>query len=359
MNVLIVNSSPRNDKLSATRTLAENFAKGMREKEAHVESVDLNEKNIVLCKGCMHCWSVSPKKCIHKDDMTELYDKMLSSDLIVLATPVYAYNVNAMMKNFLDRQLPLSEPFLLYDQKEYYHPFCAGYPKVVVISASGWHSQIAFRQFSSYFREFYRDKLIGEIFVGNSHLFMHERNKKDKILKAVQKAGHEIVENGQISPEVISVISQQLDSVDVLVEKICSIWKDCQKQKISITQWGAEGNLFRPSSIRGFLKMMEDAFNIEAACDLRLTVNFIFHDDDRAKCQITILDGNIKTSEELIEKADIEIKTPFELWVDIVHGKINAQKMFIQKKYSFEGDFDSLAKVVKLFDYKKYISSVV
>lgn len=58
---------------------------------------------IELCNGCMGC--LNSGKCVNdvQDQMEKLKKKMLSADLIILATPVYLHNVNAPMKNFLDR----------------------------------------------------------------------------------------------------------------------------------------------------------------------------------------------------------------------------------------------------------------
>lgn len=186
---------------------------------------------------------------------------------------------------------------------------------------------------------------------------MHSGPKKEEILNAVKMAGCEIIEKGKISSEVNSVISHQLDDTNILVEKMNSIWRDCQEYKIAIDEWTDKVSLFRPSSIPGFLKMMEDAINIKVACDVRLSVNFNFNGEITGRCQITVFDGMIKTSQEVIEKADISIETPFELWVDIVHGRLSAQKMLIQKKFRFEGEYDCLAKVIKLFDFKSYKNS--
>lgn len=58
---------------------------------------------IELCSGCMKC--VELGKCIKEsvDHLQSLKDKMLSADVIILASPVFLHNVNGPMKNFLDR----------------------------------------------------------------------------------------------------------------------------------------------------------------------------------------------------------------------------------------------------------------
>ena len=38
--------------------------------------------------------------------MKEIFDKMVTADVIVFATPVYFYSMNGRMKNFIDRTVP-------------------------------------------------------------------------------------------------------------------------------------------------------------------------------------------------------------------------------------------------------------
>ena len=43
--------------------------------------------------------------CVQKDDMAEVLDKMMAADVIVMATPVYYYTMDAQMKTLIDRTL--------------------------------------------------------------------------------------------------------------------------------------------------------------------------------------------------------------------------------------------------------------
>jgi len=65
--------------------------------------------------GCGACQGKG--KCVQKDDMAEVLDKMIAADVIVMATPVYFYTMNAQMKTLIDRNM-----FSLYrnQNKEFY-----------------------------------------------------------------------------------------------------------------------------------------------------------------------------------------------------------------------------------------------
>lgn len=101
-NVLIISASPR--KGGNSDTLCDRFAQGAEESGHKVEKVFLSAKNIGYCRGCGVCNSTH--KCVQKDDMAEILDKMVEADVIVLATPVYFYSMDGQMKTFIDRTVP-------------------------------------------------------------------------------------------------------------------------------------------------------------------------------------------------------------------------------------------------------------
>lgn len=101
-NVLIISSSPR--KGGNSNLLCDRFAQGATESGNNVEKIFLSSKNIGYCRGCGVCNSTH--KCVQKDDMADLLDKMVKADVIVLATPVYFYSMDGQLKTFIDRTVP-------------------------------------------------------------------------------------------------------------------------------------------------------------------------------------------------------------------------------------------------------------
>lgn len=63
--------------------------------------VDLYEKNISYCTGCMSCRENGI--CLIQDDMEEIKKAFLESDLIVISCPTYMANVPAPVKTMFDR----------------------------------------------------------------------------------------------------------------------------------------------------------------------------------------------------------------------------------------------------------------
>lgn len=98
--VLIISSSSRRN--GNSDQLAEAFKKGAVSAGNQVEKIFLANKNIGYCRGCNFC-KHNDGKCAFKDDMEEILNSMLLADVIVLASPVYYYNINAQMKTLIDR----------------------------------------------------------------------------------------------------------------------------------------------------------------------------------------------------------------------------------------------------------------
>lgn len=101
--VLVISGSPR--KNGNSDTLCDEFVKGATEAGNSVEKISLREKIINFCTGCYACKNNG--KCIQKDDMADILDKMMNADVILMATPVYFYTMDGQMKTLIDRTVPL------------------------------------------------------------------------------------------------------------------------------------------------------------------------------------------------------------------------------------------------------------
>ena len=100
--VLILSASPR--KGGNSDTLCDQFLRGAKESGHQVEKIFLRDKKIGYCTGCGVCNKTH--RCAQDDDMAEVLEKMVKADVIVMATPVYFYTMNAQMKTVIDRVAP-------------------------------------------------------------------------------------------------------------------------------------------------------------------------------------------------------------------------------------------------------------
>jgi multimeric flavodoxin WrbA len=97
--ILGVVGSPRRN--GNTHILVSRILEGAREAGAAVEELFLPDLKIRECDGCHACWE--GKECSKKDDMNNIYPRIIESDVIIFGTPVYWFGPTALMKAFLDR----------------------------------------------------------------------------------------------------------------------------------------------------------------------------------------------------------------------------------------------------------------
>ena len=165
MKVLAINSSARIGGHSKTELMLNHLVEGMRDAGADVEVINLHKKSIKNCIGCFTCWTKTPGRCIHKDDMSnEIYPKYLDADLLVLATPLYHFTVNATMKTFIERTLPDLQPFFKLRNGVTSHPMRHKTPPVVALSVAGFPDESVFDLLSSYINFLYHGRLLAEIY---------------------------------------------------------------------------------------------------------------------------------------------------------------------------------------------------
>ena len=113
--VLILSGSPR--KGGNSDLLCDAFLRGAQEAGNEVEKIRVTEKKIAPCAACYYC-SSHKGECPQKDDMAEVLQKMIDADVLVLASPVYFYSIDAQLKAVIDRTVAR---WLEVKNKEFYY----------------------------------------------------------------------------------------------------------------------------------------------------------------------------------------------------------------------------------------------
>lgn len=99
---LVLSGSPRKD--GNSDLLCSEFMRGAQESGNEVQKIFVRSKKIVPCNACYYCRDHGGK-CALNDDMSEILDAMQAADVIVMASPVYFYSIDAQMKIIIDRSL--------------------------------------------------------------------------------------------------------------------------------------------------------------------------------------------------------------------------------------------------------------
>ena len=79
----------------------------MADADHEIRMINILDQHIEFCSGCLTCMQ-NGGICHHKDDMRSILEQILSSDLLLFSFPLYCYGMPAMMKNLIERTLPLS-----------------------------------------------------------------------------------------------------------------------------------------------------------------------------------------------------------------------------------------------------------
>jgi hypothetical protein len=216
MKILAFNCSPRMKKSNTDRILDPLLA-GASRAGAEVEKLYARKIGLKPCLGCFKCWLETPGVCALKDDWPFVLGKMAEADVIVYATPVYAYNMTVYMKTLFDRTgMLVIEPYNIATDDGFYHP--ARYPEVkkkavLVANALAWDPEV-FSILVDNLKTIITKavdgegrpmmELVGKILVGCGELLVWDETSQPALqpfYEALDKAGEELVVKGGLSQE--------------------------------------------------------------------------------------------------------------------------------------------------------------
>ena len=101
MKITVVNGSPRMK--GNSHAIVSAFCERAKELGAEINIFEMSRlKNVRGCQGCMACKGRT-EVCVIKDDVTEIYEQLQASDIVVLASPVYFSDLSSQIKPFIDR----------------------------------------------------------------------------------------------------------------------------------------------------------------------------------------------------------------------------------------------------------------
>jgi multimeric flavodoxin WrbA len=81
--------------------LLDEALKGAQGQQAETEKIVVDKLNISACREYYAC--LTDGKCAIKDDMDEIYRKILEADAIIVASPIFFYTVSAQLMLLISR----------------------------------------------------------------------------------------------------------------------------------------------------------------------------------------------------------------------------------------------------------------
>ncbi|MCQ2526311.1 MAG: flavodoxin family protein [Lachnospiraceae bacterium] len=237
MKILLLNGSMRGDSSSSLK-VANAFIQGIKEKcpDAEVTDVKLRDKKIEHCYGCLCCWKNERGKCIIHDDMDELRDLVMESDIIIQCFPLYFFGMPSKMKAFVDRMIAYVSEYRGVGGNNMTGSFLhkMRYPelmekKLVLISSCGYEKTEGC--YDSVKIQY--DTICG---VGNYTLVTASQGgmlaektlqaKVERYLVKYKEAGKEFAENGRLSDETMDKLAVPMLGHNTFEQLINLNWDD-------------------------------------------------------------------------------------------------------------------------------------
>jgi multimeric flavodoxin WrbA len=227
MKVLAVNGSPKGAG-GNTALILDPFLKGMQEAGADVEIILLKDRRILPCMGDYSCWHRTPGRCIVEDDMAAILPLVASSDILVLASPVYVDGVTGPMKGFMDRIIPVVSPRFEMREGHCRHPRLGGGTggSMVLVSNCGFWEMDNFDPLVSHVRAAaknmdreYAGALLRPHGPALSPMLRMGLPVGD-VIEAAAEAGRQIASEGRMRPETLAAVSRPLLALEEYVRLV-------------------------------------------------------------------------------------------------------------------------------------------
>lgn len=357
MKAVIIYGSPRHKK-SASYHLGYNFGEGLKRAGTEVEEIMVCKQTINHCQGCFTCWTKTPGICIHKDDMVKNLEKIRMADLAVFATPLYIYHVPGMMKDFMDRMLPLAEPYLVDRNGITSHPRRepSNLKKWFLISVAGFPEPTHFDALTLGFRKAYGSlEQAGEILIGGAEMMSKDQyqNAYKVLYQLIEQAGYEVATKGFVSKATQQKITDKTHFSEEQIQNLRKVgnkyWDALQPKDTSdveIVTPEQDPLKITDDGMAAFFAGMASQYNPNTASDLKCVIQFKL---DENLYYLIINDHECKAYEGVYSNPTMTLISPTDIWIKISEGEMDGTKAFMDGLYKVEGDMGILLKFDQLF----------
>lgn len=373
MKILVLNGSPKSSR-SNTLRLTNAFLEGAgwsasSDTEPTTDTIDLAKATIKPCTGCFACWNKTPGECVIHDDMTQILQKMLQADVIIWSFPLYFFSTPGGLKNLIDRQLPLSLPFMDRDTENGGHPprYDLTQQKHIVISTCGfWTTEGNYSAVRSMFDHMCGQDRYTLIACAQGDLFaipeLHART--DAYLDLVRQAGEEYATGGIGGMGIAAKISDETSA-----QLARPLYPRATYETMADASWGvAKAAPTHPSTsaasnaeITAGHAVVEDGKPVDDSFVFTKQMAALYVPDDKERVlefhytdidktyQILMTPQGSEVITENFRPFTTQIKTPYEVWRRIARNEISGKDAMYEHLYTVEGDFDLMLNWDNLF----------
>jgi multimeric flavodoxin WrbA/putative sterol carrier protein len=371
-HVVAVNGSPH-EGFGNTSQMLTMLGENLSREGLELEEIFLSQYQIGFCTGCATC--LESGACWVRDDYNSVVRTVLEADAVILASPVYIFNITAQMKTFLDRSLG------------YGHRPRRDWKPGLALSVSAGHGESWAADYLGQVLRLFGAFPVGKFtaiavgpgeFLGRDAVEARAADLARDLARAVKEGRRYpptdqdlrywqfmsslVKENREVMAadyehwqelglfKSFEAYVGQTRSQTAMGEIPATAHRKHQPEALE-TAVPPEVNSQpgEPGTAREMLQMMPGALNPAAAAGLNATYQFDVSGAETFTAHLVIADGKATFHEGPADHPSITIKTPAEVWLAIARKELDGTTAFLGGQFRIQGDLGLLMKLKTLF----------
>ena len=374
--VVALNSSPHENNGNTSRMLAM-LKEHLDQEKFALEEIFLSRHHIEYCTGCAFC--LEKEGCWIRDDHNKIAQRLFAADAVILASPVYFFNVTAQMKVFLDRSLGYGhrprgtwKPGLAVSVSagwgetwvadylarvlRVYGAFPVGqFTAIAVGPGEFWGLEAVQARAQDLARDLARAVREGRRYpiTEQDMQYWHFIGHLIKEHQDFMKADHEHWQKLGLYNSLEAYVGQNRSPSQLSPET-----REAWLKGLMAQHRGGEPPAPDPEeapspqgagTARELLQMMPGALNAEAAAGLTATYQFEVSGEENFVAHLRIEEGRATYHDGPAEHPDVVIKTPADVWLAVARGELDGALAYMAGQFQVDGDLNLLMQLSSLF----------
>jgi len=372
-HVVAINGSPHEGFGNTSQMLAmlgENLAREGLE----LEEIFLSQYQIGFCTGCATCLETGA--CWVRDDYKSVVRQVLEADAVILASPVYFFNVTAQMKTFLDRSLG------------YGHRPRGAWKPGLAVSVSAGHGETWVGEYLSRVLRTFGAYAVGQFtaiavgpgeFLGREAVAARAADLARDLARAVKQgrrypatdqdlrywqfmsslikenresmaADYEHWQEQGLFKSFEAYVGQTRSKTTMGEVPIKAQRKHQEEPAATVVRPEPVSQPGEPATARELLEIMPRHLNAAAAQGVTATYQFDVRGSENFTAHLVIADGQAAFQEGPADHPQIIINTPAEVWLAIARKELDGTSAFLSGQFRIKGDLGLLIKLKTLFN---------
>jgi multimeric flavodoxin WrbA/putative sterol carrier protein len=370
--VVAVNGSPH-EGYGNTSQMVAMLGENLAREGLELEEIFLSQYQIGFCTGCVTC--LESGSCWVRDDYNSVVRTVLEADAVILASPVYIFNITAQMKTFLDRSLG------------YGHRPRGEWKPGLALSVSAGHGETWAADYLGQVLRLFGAFPVGKFtaiavgpgeFLGKEAVEARAADLARDLARAVKEGrrypvtdqdlrywhfmGNLIKENRDFMAadydhwqelglfKSFEAYVGQTRSKPAMGEIPAAAHREPQPEAPEPPAPPKTGSQpGQPGTARELLEMMPGALNPAEARGLTAVYQFDVSGSENFSAHLVIAEGQATFHEGPADHPNLTIMTPADVWLAIARKELNGSTAYLSGQFRIKGDLGLLIKMKTLF----------